>query len=180
MPDAACYGAPMRSRPRFVLSLAAPLALCACAKTTSSYPSLGIRDVERASGIFTAAEPKRIDVPPVEVDLPGGLNARIASLVVAARKAHEGFMRLVPEARRRVAAAGSGTVASDSWGSAQVALAELEAARSEAAIPLGDLEAIYVSQTVQAEQSAALVAAREQVLGWIAQEDAMLAELRRR
>ena len=169
----------MPSMLRLTLPLAALLALCACAKTTTQYPSLAIRDVERVGTALAAREPRQIAVPPVEVDLAGGLEARIESLVQAARVAHGSFSRLVPEARRRVAA-GTGAPGSDAWANAQVALAELEAARSQTAIPFGDLEAIYVSKAVQAEQSAALVTARDQVLGWIAEEDAALAQLRGR
>lgn len=170
----------MRQTLRLTLPVAASLALSACAGSSANYPSLAIRDAERASGTFAAAEPRRIDVPAVEVDLAGGLDTTVTSLVASARRAHDAFLALVPDARRRVAAPGAATTASDAWASAQVALAELEAARSQTAIPLGDLDAIYVSQTVQAAQSPSLVAAREQVIGWVAEEDAVLAELRRR
>lgn len=153
------------------------LVLSACASTGGDYPSLAIRDVERAQGRFEAGESQRLDVPEVEADLAGGVDARLDELVGAAQAAHGSFIALVPEARRRVAAAGSRSVASDAWGSAQIAVAELEAARSQAAVALGDLDTLYVSQTVQAEQSSEMVAAREQVLGWIAEEDAVLAEL---
>ena len=162
---------------RLALPLASLIAVSACTSTQGDYPSLAIRDVERAQGSFEPTESRRLDVPEVEVDLEGGVEARLGALVGAARTAHETFLDLMPEARRRVGAAGSRSVASDAWGAAQVSVAELEAARSQVAIPLGDLDAIYVSQTVQAEQSAQVVAARDQVLGWIAEEDAVLAEL---
>ncbi len=162
---------------KFALPAACLVALSACASSGADYPSLAIRDVERAQGRFEVVEPQRLDVPDVAVDLSGGIDARLAELVGAARAAHERFTTLVPEARRRVGAAGTRSVASDAWGSAQVAVAELEAARSVTAVPLGDLEAIYVSQSVQAAQTPEMLAARERVLGWIAEEDAVLAEL---
>lgn len=172
-----CYVAGMSRFANLAVSATCLAGLSACSSTSGDYPSLAIRDVERVEGRFEAGERRQIDVPEVEVELAGGLDAQLAQLVAAARTAHERFTALVPQARRRVAAAGSRSVASDAWGSAQVAVAELEAARSVAAVPLGDLEAIYVSQTVQAAQSPAMLAAREQVLGWIAEEDAVLAEL---
>ena len=172
-----CYVAHMSRIASLALHLVGLIALSAFARSGEDYPSLAIRDVERAQGHFEAGESRRLDVPEVEVDLSTGLDSRLAELVGAARTAHETFRGLVPEARRRVGAAGSRSAATDAWAAAQVSLAELEAARSLAAIPLGDLDAIYVSQSVQAEQSAEVAAAREQVLGWIAEEDAVLAEL---
>ena len=149
------------------------IALSACATTGADYPSLAIRDEERAEGTFAPAASKRLEVPQVEA----GSTADIPALLAAARASHERFTSLVPDARRRVGAAGSRSVASDAWGAAQVALAELEAARSQTAIPLGDLDALYIGQAVQAETGEEVTAAREQVLGWLAEEDAVVAEL---
>ncbi|MDG6080317.1 hypothetical protein E3U23_14085 [Erythrobacter litoralis] len=159
------------------LPLASLIAVSACTSTQGDYPSLAVRDVERAQGSFEPTESRRLDVPAVAVDLEGGVEARLTALVSAARAAHETFLSLVPEARRRVGAAGSRSIASDAWGAAQISVAEMEAARSQVAIPLGDLDAIYISRAVQAEEADAIVSAREQVLGWIAEEDAVLEEL---
>ena len=148
-------------------------ALSACATARADYPSLAIRNEERAEGTFAVGESKRLDVPPVEA----GATADVAALLATARTAHARFTQLAPEARRRVGAAGARATASDAWGAAQVAVAELEAARSEVAILLGDLDALYIAQAVQAEANAELTAARDQVLGWIAEEDVVLAEL---
>ncbi|MBX7540976.1 hypothetical protein [Qipengyuania sphaerica] len=167
--------------PRFArLSASATLAamLGACATPQGDYPSLAIRDAERAEGQFETGEPARLDVPPVEVDLTGGLDARLTSLVSAAREAHEEFVSVQPRATQLVSAASGSAVGSDSWAAAQVALAELDSARSRAAVPLGDLDMLYTAARVAAEDASAIEAARDAVVALVGEEDAALEALR--
>ena len=168
----------MHGSARSALALTLASLLGACASTGGDYPSLAIRDAERAEGRFDTGEPARIDVPPVEVDLAGGLGARLAALVTAAEEAHREFAAVRPRARRLVSAAGS--MGSDSWAAAQVALAELDSARSRAAVSLADLDMIYISARVAAEDAAAVEAARNQVIALVAEEDTELETLRAR
>ena len=84
----------------------------------------------------------------------------------------------VPAAQRRVQAAGNAAVGSDSWASAQVALADLDSARSNAAVALGDLDILFAAATVQAQDAAAIAAARATVVALVAEEDAVLERLR--
>ena len=72
---------------------------------------------------------------------------------------------------------GSG-IGSDSWAAAQVALAELDSARSRAAVPLGDIDRIYTSAKVAAQDTAAIETARDRVIALVSEEDATLARLR--
>ena len=167
---------PVIARSAFVLTVASLLG--ACASTGTDYPSLAIRDAERAEGRFDTGEPARLDIPPVEVDLTLGLDARLSSLVFAAEEAHAEFVSVQPRAARLVAAAGS--TGSDSWAAAQVALAELDSARSRAAIPLGDLDMIYIAARVAADDAAAIEAARGRVVTLVGEEDAVLEDLRAR
>ncbi|NNC53486.1 MAG: hypothetical protein HKO08_10665 [Erythrobacter sp.] len=153
-------------------------ALGACASSGSEYPSLSIRDSERTEGTFESPEPKRLDVPPVEVDLTGGLDARLDSLVTAAREAHAEFNRIEPGARQLVDAASGSEVASDRWAAAQVALAELDSARSRAAVPLADLDALYTANRVAADDIGKIDIARRTVIAMVREEDAVLAALR--
>ncbi|MBX7456820.1 hypothetical protein K3152_01025 [Qipengyuania sp. 1NDH17] len=150
----------------------------ACASTSEEYPSLAVRDAERAQGQFYTGEPARLDVPPVDVDLAGGLSARLAALVTAAEEAHAEFVSVEPRAARLVAAAGDR--GSDSWAAAQVALAELDSARSRAAIPLGDLDMIYTATRVAAQDTSDIEAARNRVIALVGEEDAALEDLRAR
>ena len=155
------------------------LALAGCSSTgTEGYPSLAIRDVERVQGSFEPVPAQRLDVPEVEVDLAGGLEARLASLVAQARDAHGEFKAAQPGTERLVAAAGDAAVGSDSWAAAQVALADLDSARSLAAIALGDLDIIHGAAEVQAEDTSAIETARGQVIALVAEEDAILQRLR--
>ena len=159
--------------------LAAMLAGCS-STSTEGYPSLAIRDVERVQGSFEPAPPQRLDVPEVEVDLAGGLDARLSALVAQARSAHEEFRSAQPGAERLVAAASGAAIGSDSWAAAQVALADLDSARSMAAIALGDLDIIYAAAEVQAEDTGAIDEARDSVIAMIGEEDAVLERLRAR
>ena len=165
---------------RTVLLASLVLSLCACASGGGNYPSLAIRDAERAEGQFDTGEPARLDVPPVEVDLTGGLDARLSSLVSAAEDAHAAFTEAQPRAERLVSAAAGSAIGSDSWAAAQVALAELDSARSRAAVPLGDLDALFTAASVAAEDTAAITAARNRVVALVGEEDAALESLRAR
>ena len=172
------YVADMSPIARFALTGSLACLLGACAGQKGDYPSLAIRDAERVEGQFDTGERARLDVPPVEVDLTGGLEARLAGLVDQAERAHAEFLALEPRVASLVAAAGSRDVASNAWAAAQVALAELDSARSRAAIPLGDLDTLYTAANVAAEDVAAIEAARREVISLIERQDAVLAELR--
>lgn len=157
------------------------ISLAGCASTADDgYPSLAVREVERAEGTFEPVESKRLDVPQVETGLTGGLEARLAALVDQARSAHAQFTGSVGTAEQRVAAASGSAVGTDRWAAAQVALADLDSARSSAAIALGDLDILYGAAAVQAEDTSAIEAARNTVIALVSEEDAILERLRAR
>lgn len=159
----------------------AAILLAGCSVTAPErYPSLAVRDVERVQGDFEPVEPARLDVPPVEVDKGANLADRLAELVAQARSAHTGFLKAVPATEKLVGAASGSSVGSDSWAAAQVALADLDSARSTAAISLGDLDILFTAATVQAEDAAAIATARESVIALVAEEDMVLERLRAR
>ncbi|MDP4574763.1 hypothetical protein Q9K02_06370 [Qipengyuania sp. G39] len=165
------------------LSLAAcpALLLAGCATPADSdYPSLAVRDIERAEGQFDVGPPQTIDVPAVETPLSGPLPEQLAALVARATEAHRAFTSALPTAERRVAAASGAGIGSDSWAAAQVALADLDSSRSLASVPLGDLDILYAAASVQADDTAAIEAARSQVIALVAEEDAALERLRAR
>jgi len=166
--------------PRAALSapLIACVLLCACAGSTD-YPSLAPRDVERVEGSATptAGNPDAIPVlPPASADL----TTRIDGLLAAARKAHANFTAKQSGAERAIA--GAGAVASPGWTTAEIALSDLQAARSGAVTALAELDHLYVdARAANPEQvspsAAAIGAARDQVDGWVASEDAVIARL---
>lgn len=152
------------------------ISLGACASGSGDYPSLALREAERVEGTF---EPETAEAPaPAPAPPSADLLARLGQLRQAAASAHAEFLVAVPAAERLARTAG--TVGSDSWASAQVALASLDAARSRAAVALGDLDVLYVDATLAAEQREAIGATRAEVVGLIDQEDATLARLRAR
>jgi hypothetical protein len=160
------------------LMIVSPVLLAGCATANEEYPSLAIRDVERVQGRFETGEPARLDIAPVETAFDGPLPETLAGLVDQAAEAHEEFTSVQPRAAQLVAAARGSGVGSDSWAAAQVALAELDSARSQASIALGDLDTLYVAARTAAEEANAIETARNRVITFVAEEDAVLANLR--
>jgi hypothetical protein len=60
---------------------------------------------------------------------------------------------------------------------ASIALADLSSARSRTAVALADLDQLYVAQRVDGGDGIAIAAVRDQVTAWVADEDAVLADL---
>lgn len=103
---------------------------------------------------------------------------RLTQLQGSAASAHRAFTDAAPGTARLVDAAAGSNVTSDRWAIAQVALASLESARSQAAVPLGDLDLLHADAAIALDQRKAIEDARDAVTGMIAQEDAILAGLR--
>ena len=167
----------MIDRKHLVFPFAA-LLVAGCAASSDRYPSLAVRDVERAEGTFDPVPGPQLDVPEVEVDVGPDLGAGLTSLVADAQAAHTAFTDAVPAAVRSVRAASGSSIGSDSWAAAQVALADLDSARSNAAIVLGELDTLYTAATVQAEDATAIVEARNTVIALVSEEDSVLERLR--
>ena len=159
--------------------------LAACASTGATgnggkYPSLATRPGERVSGI---AEPVAAPAPPPATAATG---SRIARLRAQAQAAHVRFGERRGSAASLSAAAQGAAVGSEAWSVAQIALASLESARSEAMIALADLDSLYVdakNAAVMTDGSGdvdAIGATRADVIGMIGEEDAILASLRGR
>jgi hypothetical protein len=165
---------------RRALAFALLPAVSACATPSDKYPSLAIRDVERAEGRFDAAPAAPLDVPEIPAAGSGSLAQRLAALGASADAAHAAFLAKAPGAARLAGAAAGAAIASPAWAAAQVALADLESARSATAIPLGDLDALMVGAAIQAQDVSAIEVLRQRVLAHIAEEDETLARLRAR
>lgn len=155
--------------------------LAACANTGSSNsPSLATRPGERVSG---TAEPVAAPAPPPATAATG---SRIALLRAQAQAAHTRFGELRASAATLSAAAQDSAVGSEGWSVAQVALASLEAARSDAMIALAELDTLYVAAKIDAVPTDgsgdvdAIGAARDDVIALVGEEDATLSALRGR
>lgn len=166
--------APMR---RYLLLATLP-GLAACATSGDRYPSLAIRDVERAEGQFEPVASTPLAVPEVAVPAGGPLPERLVALDASADIAHRAFLASAAVATRRANAAAGAAIGSAAWASAQVALADLDSARSQTAIVLADLDTLMVASAVQAQDVSAIEAVRQQVLTQITEEDDTLARLR--
>lgn len=156
------------------LLLAAPLA--ACAAGSGNYPSLAIRDAERVEGSFESAAP--VDTPPPPAPPSADLLGRLSQLQAEATSAHQAFLEAAPGARQAVAAARGAAVESNAYADAQIALADLDSHRSRAAVALGDLDLLFAEAALAFELRAPIAEVRSEVAALIAQEDAVLAELR--
>ncbi|MBX9896992.1 MAG: hypothetical protein K2Y17_03695 [Qipengyuania sp.] len=162
---------------RRFLALASVPWLAGCATTGDKYPSLAIRDVERAQGRFEAAPAALLDVPEIPA-ASGPLAERLAALGAAAASSHQAFLASAPRAARLASAAAGSAIGSDAWAAAQVALADLDSARSATAVALGDLDALMVGAAIQARDVSAIEMVRQQVIAQVGDEDETLARLR--
>jgi hypothetical protein len=151
--------------------------LAACA-ASDAYPSLALRDVERATGTLQPATPAPY-VPPAPSSAVLG---RLDRLAADAASAHRAFLAEAPRARGAVAAARDAGPGADSWARAQVAVAGLESTRSQAMIALADLDRIYVDAALDGSDLARVDAVRDQVAAQVEEQnaaiDGMLGDLR--
>ena len=155
--------------------------LAACASSGSDrYPSLATRPGERVSGTAVPV------APPAPPSATAATGSRLAQLRAQALAAHARFGERRASAAALSATAQGAAVASEAWSVAQVALASLETARSEAMIALADLDSLFVDAKNSAVPTGgsgdvdAIGAMRDEVSGWIGEEDATLATLRGR
>lgn len=164
---------------RAIFSLAACaglLGLAACASDTTNYPSLSRRAVERVADTPPPA-PAQSPAPAPE---DPALRERLAGLTEQARQAHQRFVGERERAERMVAAGSGAAQGSESWAVASVALASLESARSDAMIALADLDQLYAAARIAGSESGRIASVRDEISGWIGEEDQVLAALRGR
>ena len=152
--------------------LAATCLLSACAGESSRYPSLDIRPAERIQGTANPVAP--IDVP----QTPAVSGQTLTEITDRARSAHADFLAAAPGAQALAAAASGSEPGSNEWASAQVALADLDSARSNAAISLGELDILYMDARLSNQRLDEIDSARAAVLAMLTDEDQILAELR--
>lgn len=163
----------MLSRPFTASLVCATLSLAACAGDGGRYPSLATRRAERVEGSFTP--------PPVVLEpapMPDGTLGTLGELEALARGAHSRFLARAPQARAAVAIARGVSPEDNRWGAAAVALADLDAIRSEAAVALGDLDLLFADASVGFTQRDAIGRTRSEVVALIAEQDRILNELR--
>jgi len=177
-----------RAMQPLMLPATALFLLSGCA-SQGEFPSLARRPAElagegiagtagsgRIAGSGAPASPAR-DVPAMQQAVPADLPARLAQLGDAARAAHGRFAGKRERAGQLVGGAINAAVGSEAWAVATVALADLESARSDVMVSLGELDRLYAAARVDGGDGGAIAAVRDQVTAWVADEDAVLADL---
>ena len=154
----------------------APIAILAGCASSGDYPSLAQRPAERVQGTLTPATAEATPAPPPAPS--ANLVERLAGLQREAAARHTEFTAALPSAERLANAAGA--TGSDSWASAQVALADLDSLRSRVAVSLADLDTLWVDATLDGGARDAIGATRSEVETIVRQEDEALARLRGR
>lgn len=150
--------------------------LAGCATTPSDeYPSLAIRDAERATGVFEPVVPAPYIPPPT----PAAVLDRLGQLAADAASAHRAFLAEAPAARSTIASASGAEFGSDSWARASVALAGLEGARSKAMIALADLDRLMVDAALEGGELERIVALRNTVTAQVEEQNATIEPLAR-
>lgn len=146
--------------------------LSACASTPGEYPSLARRPIERVTGTLTPPPP-----PPAPPPVDPAVARQIDSLLERVRAADAKFQAREGRVRQVVSAAAGAAKASEAWSVAMVALADLDAARSEGMVALADLDAIYAASRIDGQPAAEAKAARDAANALVAAQDRVIAGL---
>lgn len=147
--------------------------LAGCAGNSDQYPSLAIREAERAVGQFT---PTQVSDEVSPTRSPASAQD-IAKLVEQASESHRAFRAAQPSAGRLVSGARGTSTESDARAQALVALADLTSMRSNTAITLGDIDLLAAQGKTEFSTSSDLEAAQVLVADLVDQQDRALAAL---
>ncbi len=124
------------------------IALAACASPQGAYPSLAVRDAERATGTLQPPEPY-VPAPPSAAAMND-----VEKLVEQAHGAFESYRDKLDGVRRAALAARGAEVGGDAWARASVAIAGLETERSRTMVPLADIDRMLVAAATEGARTA--------------------------
>ena len=159
----------MRCNPALLLL---PL-VAACATPEGEYPSLAIRDAERIGGSFEPVAPE----PYIPAPTSAAVLGRLDELTAEAARAHQAFLAETPGARAAVNAASGGSVGSETWARAQVAVSTLQASRGRAMIALADLDRLMVDAAIEGAELERIVSTRDAVIAQVDQQNGAIEDL---
>lgn len=162
----------------FLPSLALLCALLASCAASSDYPSLALRDAERAGGENAALSTDGLALVDSAPPWPE-VRAQIDGHVAAARAAHRRFLDALPGTRRAVANGSRAPVDSNAYAAAQIALGNLQSIRSGTAFALADLDALLATRSNALQSTEKVSAARSAVAALLQEENAALDALQR-
>lgn len=115
-----------------------------CAGDSDQYPSVAIRDVERAQGQFEPSAPIEPAELPIRSMAP---SESVEEILDRAGGAYQSFLAREGDVRRLVAQARGTSSESDARGKAVVAIADLTSLRSELEIALADLDLLVTERS---------------------------------
>lgn len=155
------------------------VALLAGCATPGQFPSLARRAQEDVPGRIGGTVQPAPAAPAVVVpDLSGADDsARLGALRSAANEAHSRFAAKRTTADALTEAARAAPAGSEAWATASVALSDLTTEHDALVGILADIEAIDIRQRVDGGDGGAIAAVRDQVTAWVADEDAVMADL---
>lgn len=172
-----CYGLGMHRSQLPVAILLSALTLGGCAQDVDQFPSLAKRPAERVTATYGTPQAQ---ATPVVLPQPSAQALGEAeSLVAKAQQADARFRRGEPTARRLVGQAGRARLGSEPWSIATMAVSELEAARSQAMVPLAELDRMFADAMTRGEDVSRIADARDRVIAIIARQDQTLIGLLR-
>lgn len=157
---------------RLPVSLIPVILLGACASAPSTYPSLARRPIERVTGTLTPPP-----APPAPAPVDPAVARQIDSLLERVRAADSKFQARTGAVRTAVAGAAGAAKASEAWSVAMIALAGLDAARSEGMVALADIDAIYAAGRIEGAPASEAKAARDAANALITAQDRVIAQL---
>lgn len=162
----------MKQRLSTLLIVPAVLLVSACAKP-GAFPSLDIRESERVTGTMAAPPAPAFTPPP----LATATLATLDGLAARVRAAHQRFLAEAGTAGATAQRGAGSQAGTETWSDAQVAVAGLEAIRSDAMIALAEIDRIHVDTHLAGGDAAATERVRAEASALVAEEDRLIGAL---
>lgn len=163
----------------------ASLVLDGCAQR-GTYPSLARRSQEIDGGRIAGSLPAPADTTPADTTpadtTPAAPASPVAttSLAELRSRAEGSHQRFAAQRAKDGPAIASGRKAgegSEAWALGSAALADLIAEHDATVAVLAEIDSLYAAERIDGGDGGAIAAVRDQVTAWVADEDAVLAEL---
>lgn len=155
----------------FTLSILLAFALGGCASADGRYPSLAVRDAERATGMLTPAAP----APPAKNGVVD--TEQLLAPLDRAQAAHAQFTMRQSEVKTLVLSSSGHGPEDDARARALVGLADLTSLRGQTALALSDLDQLEASAATQFGRTNEIRDLQASIQQMIAQQDAALDSL---
>ena len=151
----------------------AALLLAGCAGASDAYPSLAVRDAERAAGGASPASPAPLPAAAVASD------EEIGSIARRARQTHQTFLRDQSAALAVVRAASGQGYDTSARARAEVALAGLDSLHGQTAMALAELDALEAASIATLAPTDGIAIAQTQVGSFLSEQAELLDSLQR-